>query len=340
MASLLKKWLPDLSSPTSKDNYDHDSLEYSIAMIYDGPDVNISIPEIVPFKIDQIPIASLASIPSSDQLSVPIIQPIVKTSYTKNDSLAEFSNRISYSGSLTNDDKEDRFFQSDDQNTTNLEITESSSNYHSILSEISFGREGECRNDSPRPKHVKRPSVTFYEPEADAIVVVSERCGDNEARRYPEKPKVERIGKKGTCYRCHKGNRFTGKVICISCDAKYCRHCVIRAMGSMPEGRKCITCIGFQIDESKRRTLGKSYRMLKHLMCEPQVKQIIYAEKISEANQIPPECFCVNGEPLDRKQMILLLSCSNPPRKLKPGFYWYDKAIGLWGKVKINHLHD
>ncbi|KAI9123461.1 hypothetical protein K1719_004761 [Acacia pycnantha] len=319
MTSILKKWLPGVSSSVSKANDDDHDLEYSIAMIYDGPDLNHSIPEIAPFKIDQIPIASVASI-SSDQFSVPIIKPIVKTSHTT-------PIRLNNSVSSGNDDKEDRFFQNE-QNPTDSEITESGSNSQSLFSEISSCREGDCKNDTPRPTHAKRPSnVTFRDPESDAIVVVSERSVD-----YAESPKVERTGKKGTCYRCHKGYRFTEKVVCISCDAKYCRNCVIRAMGCMPEGRKCITCIGYRIDESKRRTLGKSSRMLKHLMSELQMKQMIHVEKISEANQIPPELVLVNGEPLNRKQMVLLSSSPNPPIKLKPGFYWYDKASGLWGK--------
>lgn len=55
-----------------------------------------------------------------------------------------------------------------------------------------------------------------------------------------------------------------------------------------------------------------------------------------ETNQIPAEDVIVNGEPLDWDQLTLLLTCSNPPKGLKPGFYWYDKASGFWGKVIIN----
>ncbi|KAK4262815.1 hypothetical protein QN277_028323 [Acacia crassicarpa] len=103
----------------SKDNDNNHDLEYSIAMIYDGPDLNYSIPEIAPFKIDQVPIASVASI-SSYEFHVPIIQPIVKTSHTT-------PIRISNSVSSSNDDKEYRFFQNE-QNPTNSKITKSGSN--------------------------------------------------------------------------------------------------------------------------------------------------------------------------------------------------------------------
>ncbi|KAJ4713877.1 Extra-large guanine nucleotide-binding protein like [Melia azedarach] len=139
-------------------------------------------------------------------------------------------------------------------------------------------------------------------------------------------------GKRGSCHRCLKGSRFTEKEACIVCDAKYCSNCVLRAMGSMPEGRKCVSCIGYPIDETKRGSLGTSSRMLKRKLTRSEVKQIMKTEKLCVVNQLPAGCVCVNGKALCRRELVTLQTCPNPPRKLKRGNYWYDEVTGLWGK--------
>ncbi|KAI4295589.1 hypothetical protein L6164_035619 [Bauhinia variegata] len=389
MASLLRKFRHGVPSVPEDEN--DISAEYSLAIEYRGPPVDHSIPEVAPFKIDQIPVALVAPSPAS-QLYVPVIQPILKSSHAKTklklagdsdsfhssnseSSKAEFarlcssgsssnhhslsidsSNRIHSSGPLASADEyagnlsvriptsheitevsvvlelpHEDWGLRNGIISTNSETRESGSRSPSASSVIFSCSDGDCEDDSDTPKHMKRPSVTFIEPTSNEHVV-SDEFDDSPAGSTLVKQRAERNGKKGTCYRCLKGNRFTEKELCIVCSAKYCRDCVLRAMGSMPQGRKCITCINYRIDENNRRILGKCSRMLRSLLSELEVKQIMCSEMFFRENQLAPELIVVNKEPLCREELELLMSCPNPPKKLKQGSYWYDRSSGFWGK--------
>ncbi|KAM3377079.1 extra-large guanine nucleotide-binding protein 1 [Capsicum galapagoense] len=169
--------------------------------------------------------------------------------------------------------------------------------------------------------------VTFGEIQSSDVSTDSD---EEEPGMFPEKPIVSSDSKK--CFRCHRGKGFTEREVCIVCGAKYCINCVLRAMGAMPEGRKCITCIGYRIIESKRDSLGKCSAMLKRLLSKWQMNEIMELEKSCQANQLPPHLVSVNGRCLSLRELVDLLSCAYPPKKLRPGKYWYDKVAGFWGK--------
>ncbi|XP_050232560.1 extra-large guanine nucleotide-binding protein 1-like [Mercurialis annua] len=217
----------------------------------------------------------------------------------------------------------------DYMNPTNFDSIESDVTSVSVSSEIFSGREDDGIEEAPH--HVRRPSVTFREPETSSGDEEESDLSDFESE-MPVREMAVRPGKKGTCYRCLKGNRFTEKEICIVCGAKYCSKCLLRAMGSMPEGRKCVSCIGQRIYEMKRERLGKSSRMLKQLLPKLEVRNIMKAERSCEVNQLPPELVYVNRQRLSQQELFLLQTCQHPPKMLKPGYYWYDKVSGFWGK--------
>lgn len=216
-----------------------------------------------------------------------------------------------------------------DLNAPDWVSTESQVSLDYPSSRVSSLKAGDCSNE-PGCDVRRTPVVSFRGIALDDDTNEEFSSAEPEIVRPKKEPETK--GKKGSCYRCFKGSRFTEKEVCIVCDAKYCSNCVLRAMGSMPEGRKCVTCIGYPIDESKRGNLGKCSRMLKRLLNELEVRQIMKSEKMCETNQLPPEYVCVNEKPLSQEELVLLQNCPNPPKKLKPGNYWYDKVSGLWGK--------
>lgn len=317
--NMVRKHLPPGASlPEGVNNPD-----YSIAIEYKGPPIPREVPRVEPLDVGPrlIPTASIAESLTESQRQFfnsgpPVVEPIT----------------LPVSGAT----------RAVDSPTQSPRLSASSESVVSVLQ----NHDSSSASPSASPGSVHTPqnnSVTRTVNEGRRVPVVTFNTVDRSERKdvdvgysvYPDYIGVSREKKKQkkirVCYRCGRG-KWEAKEVCLVCDAKYCSNCVLRAMGSMPEGRKCVTCIGKPIDESKRPKLGKNSRVLSRLLSPLEVKQIMKAERECSANQLRPEQLIVNGYPLKPEEMAELLGCPLPPRKLKPGKYWYDKESGLWGK--------
>ncbi|CAN0910193.1 Extra-large guanine nucleotide-binding protein 3 [Linum grandiflorum] len=311
---LVRKMLP----PGASLPEDESKLDYSIAVEYDGPPVAYEVPKVEPLDVNPhgIPTAEpleVLSNGSAPNSVTPVIDPIPLpvSSY-----VAGFAN--------SSPAQSPRPSASSESVVSVLQNPDSSS-----ASGSGSPRSVNNNNHPPPPRRGRVPVVKFNTVDSSVS-----KSSDMDRPVYPEyvvgvskkKKKKSRV-----CYRCGRG-KWEVKESCLVCDAKYCSNCVLRAMGSMPEGRKCVTCIGEPIDESKRSKLGRHSRVLSRLLSAQEVKHIMKSEKECAANQLRPEQLIINGFPLKPEEMAELLGCPLPPKKLKPGRYWYDKESGLWGK--------
>nr|GME00066.1 extra-large guanine nucleotide-binding protein 3 [Ipomoea batatas] len=315
---IVRKMLPP-GAPLPEGETD---LDYSIALEYNGPPVSYEVPSVEPIDVNSsaIPTASVAQPSSESRRSmshegVPVIEPIPL-----------IASRVA--GITSPSNQTPRLSGSTESQVSVVLNLESLSGSPSISPGSIHNPPNDAPKQSVNPGR-RAPVVTFN------TVDRSEKKGEySENQAFPAYVGVSRENKKKktrVCYRCGKG-KWETKESCLVCDAKYCSNCVLRAMGSMPEGRKCVTCISMPIDESKRFKLGRHSRVLSRLLCPLEAKQIMKAEKECSANQLRPEQLIVNGYPLKPEEMAELFECPMPPQKLKPGRYWYDKESGLWGK--------
>lgn len=300
------------------------NLDYSIALEYDGPPVPYDLPRVDPVNLNgaEIPIAEPVSGPHRipNGMVPPVANPIPLP-------VSRIAPTLHTSGG------------SSESVVSVLQNSEFSDGSRSESARSSPGpRPEQSRQGTPAENEGRRgPIVTFGSlPSSHDDKYESNEYYNTTSATSPQYMGDSRReggqGIKRVCCRCGK-RRWESKEACLVCDSRYCSYCVLRAMGSMPEGRKCVGCIGQPIDELKRSKLGKGSRMLCRLLSPLEVRQILKAEKECPANQLRPEQLVVNGFPLRPEEMAELLSCPLPPQKLKPGRYWYDKESGLWGNV-------
>ncbi|PQQ15443.1 extra-large guanine nucleotide-binding protein 3-like isoform X2 [Prunus yedoensis var. nudiflora] len=312
---LLRKMLP-AGAPLP----DEEHLDYSIAVEYQGPPLPYEdLPRVDPVQIDSLQISSVTSLSVSDLSSIPVAVPVAQK-------LSRF-NRVRNGAGVKEPRSSSTTSSSAPKSQLDLQNDREGSEFEGadqgFSSELPVQDSNPSRNRSEPPEERERPSSSS--PQSSATEPVGSPIA------WPSSP-GRRTNKRGICSRCGKGNRLKEREWCLVCDAKFCSNCLLKAMGSMPEGRKCVSCIGQPIDESKRSSLGKCSRILSRVCSPLEIRQIMKAEKECPANQLRPEQLVVNGRLLREEELAEILGCELPPQKLKPGRYWYDKDSGLWGK--------
>ncbi|XP_034908435.1 extra-large guanine nucleotide-binding protein 3 [Populus alba] len=279
---------------------DEDHLDYSIAVEYEGPPIPYEVPRIDPLNLNLLPIRA---------------SPLASTEESKSKSstpVSKFTRFSNQNGTAR------RFYPA------RVEVDEGNLEKEEEIDRRDEGRRGNAVTfNTPKDSETEEGD----EEEEDDGYSSTATDADLSSTR-----KGVRRRKGGVCSRCGKKNRWKERESCLACEKRYCSNCLLKAMGSMPEGRKCVSCIGKPIDESKRSILGKCSRILARVCSPLEVRQIMKAEKECAANQLRPEQLIVNGRQLRQEELAEVLGCAFPPQKLKPGKYWYDKDSGLWGK--------
>ncbi|XP_016203384.1 extra-large guanine nucleotide-binding protein 3 [Arachis ipaensis] len=345
---------------------DEEQLDYSIAVEYVGPPVPYDVPRVDPVEIAAATAAaapirtpSVASAASDYSTASPI--PVAMPVHSRFSRFSRVRNGNG-NGNGSGFGCEPRSPAAESQRSLSVSRTQFDSRSGEVdrsefsgedaaddaVSSASSPPQTAAPSSAPRAVEGKRPTTVTFNTPRDSEYDDDDDDEDDDGYTSPRSAATEPVGspvaataaraasaapkKRWICSRCGNANRLKEKEACLVCDARYCSNCVLKAMGSMPEGRKCVSCIRKPIDESKRSSLGKSSRLLSKVCSPLEIRQIMKAEKECAANQLRPEQLIVNGRQLRQEELAEILGCPIPPQKLKPGRYWYDKDSGLWGK--------
>lgn len=333
------------------------ATDYSFAAEYDGPPLPYSLPRAIPLDLSRIPLAALSSSPpaspSASSSPLPVVRPLTPSSFCSaihghaHPAPRSAAPAPAAGGAVV------------DSPTSVIENHHAAAHHSAELPSSPTDDEGAGDGDGgpqalpPKPRH--QTAVTFAET-SGSLLQSSDDEGeyededeeeDDDATAGEARPRAAagqssgslspahwRGGRSRGCYRCGKGGGFWGrdKESCLACGARYCAGCVLRAMGSMPEGRKCLDCIGRPVAESRRDALGRGSRVLRRLLSAAEVELVMRSERECVANQLRADDVYVNGSRLSPEELVVLQGCPCPPSRLRPGFYWYDKVSGFWGK--------
>ncbi|OEL34053.1 Extra-large guanine nucleotide-binding protein 1 [Dichanthelium oligosanthes] len=334
------------------------ATDYSFAAEYDGPPLPYSLPRAIPLDLSRIPLAALSSSPpaspSASSSPLPVVRPLTPSSLCS----AIHAHAHPAPRSAAPAPAGGGGGAVVDSPTSVIENHHAAAHHSAELPSSPSDDEGAGDGDGgaqalpPKPRH--QAAVTFAET-SGSLLQSSDDEGEYEedeeeddATAGEARPRAAagqssgslspahwRGGRSRGCYRCGKGGGFWGrdKESCLACGARYCAGCVLRAMGSMPEGRKCLDCIGRPVAEYRRDALGRGSRVLRRLLSAAEVELVMRSERECAANQLRAADVCVNGSKLSPEELVVLQGCPCPPSRLRPGFYWYDKVSGFWGKL-------
>ncbi|TVU49338.1 hypothetical protein EJB05_00646, partial [Eragrostis curvula] len=347
-----------LSSPAMAAAAGDGAGDFSFAAEYDGPPLPYSLPRAIPLDLSHIPLASLSSPPASPSASsspLPVVRPLTPSSlcstvHSHAHPVPRSAAPAPAGGAAVVDSP-----------TSVIENHHAAAHHSAELPSSPSDVEGPDEAGRPAlPPKPHQPVVTFAETSGSLLQTSDdedefeeeEDDDDDDAAARAARPRaagqtsgsfspahIESGSRRGAksrgCYKCGKGGGFWSrgdKESCLACGARYCSGCVLRAMGSMPEGRKCLECIGRPVAESRRDVLGQGSRVLRRLLSAAELELVMKSERECPANQLRADDVYVNGLSLLSEELVILQGCPCPPPRLRPGFYWYDKVSGFWGK--------